>query len=101
MESHATPRRATDSLRKGLRMSLATIISKGRITIPKEVRERLGLHTGDKIYFLVLSDGTVCMKPMTLRPSNVFGMLKNKSRVRATIPQMDASVAEAFRKRKA
>ena len=33
-------------------MSAATITSKGQITIPKEVREALGVEAGDKIEFV-------------------------------------------------
>jgi len=40
-----------------------TISSKGQITIPLEVRKRLGLHQGDKLEFVVEASGT------TLRPA--------------------------------
>ena len=33
-------------------MDLAKVTSKGQITIPKEIREKLGLKTGDKILFI-------------------------------------------------
>ena len=34
-------------------MTQTTITVKGQVTIPKEVREGLGLHQGDKVAFLV------------------------------------------------
>ena len=34
-------------------MALATVTNKGQITIPKAVRESLGLHTGDKLEFVI------------------------------------------------
>lgn len=34
-------------------MSKATLTSKGQITIPRDVREQLGLNTGDKLLFEV------------------------------------------------
>ena len=37
----------------------ASITSKGQVTIPKEVREALGLETGDRIYFRVHREGAV------------------------------------------
>ena len=33
-------------------MDLAKVTSKGQITIPKEIREKLGIKTGDKILFI-------------------------------------------------
>ena len=40
-----------------------TISSKGQVTVPQEVRNRLGLATGDKVDFVIEGDRTV------LRPS--------------------------------
>jgi antitoxin PrlF len=34
----------------------ATVTSKGQITIPKDVRARLGLHKGDRVEFVVEDD---------------------------------------------
>ena len=36
----------------GMKMDLAKVTSKGQITIPKEIREKLGIKTGDKILFI-------------------------------------------------
>jgi antitoxin PrlF len=41
----------------------STISSKGQVTVPQEVRNRLGLATGDKVDFVIEGDRTV------LRPS--------------------------------
>ncbi len=37
----------------------STISSKGQITVPQAVRNRLGLVTGDRVEFVVESDRTV------------------------------------------
>ena len=39
-------------MKGGMKMDLAKVTSKGQITIPKEIREKLGLKTGDKILFI-------------------------------------------------
>lgn len=46
-------------------MADATLTAKGQTTIPKEIRERLGLEPGDKLTFTTLSDGTVVMRAKT------------------------------------
>jgi len=38
---------------------LATLTSKGQVTIPIEVRRHLGLKTGDQIAFAIEDEGTV------------------------------------------
>lgn len=41
----------------------STISSKGQITVPREIRNRLGLKEGDRVEFVVENDRT------TLRPA--------------------------------
>ncbi|MGP0591879.1 AbrB/MazE/SpoVT family DNA-binding domain-containing protein [Nitrospira sp. T9] len=38
-------------------MPFATLISKGQITLPKEIRGQLKLQPGDRVEFLVGPDG--------------------------------------------
>jgi antitoxin PrlF len=37
----------------------STISSKGQITVPQEIRKRLGLETGDRVEFVMEEDRTV------------------------------------------
>lgn len=41
----------------------ATITSKGQVTIPKRIRERLGLNAGTEVEFTLDDDGTVHVRP--------------------------------------
>jgi AbrB family looped-hinge helix DNA binding protein len=43
---------------------VSTITSKGQITVPAEVRRRLGLTAGDKMAFVMEDDGTVRVRPL-------------------------------------
>jgi antitoxin PrlF len=48
-----------------VRMSVtheATVTSKGQITVPKEIRERLGLERGETVSFELVADGTVRLR---------------------------------------
>jgi AbrB family looped-hinge helix DNA binding protein len=46
-------------VRKEYIMELAKVTSKGQITIPVEIRRRLGVKTGDKILFVEDGDKVV------------------------------------------
>lgn len=37
----------------------STVTSKGQVTIPKDVRDRLGISTGSAVGFIMENDGTV------------------------------------------
>lgn len=45
-------------------MSAATVTSKGQITIPKFIRERLKIQTGDKVHFFIDDSGKVTFLPV-------------------------------------
>ncbi len=72
----------------------ATITSKGQITLPKEVRNRFGLKTGDSVEFIE-EEGRVWIKPRTLRASDLFGILHKPGMKAATIEEMEEAIADA------
>jgi antitoxin PrlF len=39
--------------------NFSTISSKGQVTVPQEIRKRLGLEAGDRVEFVVEEDRTV------------------------------------------
>ncbi len=43
----------------------ATVTSKGQVTIPKRVRERLGIDEGETVSFRINDDGTATLQPET------------------------------------
>jgi AbrB family looped-hinge helix DNA binding protein len=48
-------------------MASATVTSKEQTTIPKEVRDAAKLHSGDRIHFTVLEDGTILVRVRSIR----------------------------------
>lgn len=48
-------------------MSKATLTSKGQVTVPREIREELGLSAGDKLLFEV-EEGAIRLKVSKSRP---------------------------------
>lgn len=77
-------------------MSLALIesgiTSKGQTTLPKAVREALGVQPGDRVRYAIL-DGKVMMLPV--RPvARLFGLLQHDGPAK-TLEEMDQAIAEA------
>ena len=71
----------------------SAITVKGQMTIPKAIREHLGLKPGDRVKFFVHPDGTVVLLPK--RPLKALrGMLKSRRSRPATIEEMNEAVAE-------
>ena len=71
------------------KMSEPTTMSiKGQVTIPREVRERLGLQAGDKIAWSLLSNGTVVVRPKTRRLADLVGMLTRPGQPGVTVDEM-------------
>jgi AbrB family looped-hinge helix DNA binding protein len=62
--------------------------SKGQVTIPRDVRERLGLQAGDKIAWSLLSNGTVVVRPKTRRLADLVGMLTRPGQPSVTVDEM-------------
>ena len=47
-------------------LDMAKVTTKGQITIPKAIRQLLGVDTGDKVLFYDLGDGSVAMRSARL-----------------------------------
>jgi AbrB family looped-hinge helix DNA binding protein len=72
----------------------STLTSKGQATIPKPVRDHLGLRPGDRIKFFVHPDGSVVLLPK-LPVSALRGILKAPRRP-VTIEEMkEAAISGA------
>ena len=70
---------------------VATMTSKGRITIPLEIREQLGLGAGTQLEFEVVDGRLVAHKVVCLR---VMGLWSTHA---ASAKELDASFAQAGR----
>jgi len=58
----------------------ATLTSKGQTTIPKEIRDRLSMKTGDRMTFTLMPDTTVVMRVKTKSITALAGVLHKKGR---------------------
>ncbi len=53
--------------------------TKGQITIPLDVRRRLGLNAGDRIEFVEFVDGAFAIKPAIEDVRSLKGLLRKPS----------------------
>ena len=72
----------------------ATITSKGQVTIPKEVREKLGLRSGHRLQFTVEDGKRAVVTPAAKRLSELVGILPKPKRV-VSIEEMDEAIGKA------
>ena len=66
----------------------ATLTSKGQITIPKEIRDSLGLQPGDRMTFTLMPDNTVVMRVKTKSVMELAGVLRKKGRKPVAIERL-------------
>lgn len=71
----------------------ALITSKGQITLPKEVRDRLSVKPGDTVEFIE-EGGRTWVKPRTLRALDLAGVLHRPGMKAVSIEEMDDAIAE-------
>lgn len=58
----------------------ATLTSKGQTTIPKEIRDSLGMKPGDRMTFTLMPDGTVVMRVKRKSVMQLAGVLRKRGR---------------------
>jgi AbrB family looped-hinge helix DNA binding protein len=75
-------------------MPATTITTKGQVTIPKAIRDTLGVGPGDRVLFYRAEDGRVVVEPETLDIRTLKGMVKPK-RQGVTVEEMNEAIAQA------
>jgi AbrB family looped-hinge helix DNA binding protein len=63
----------------------ATVTSKGQVTLPKSVRDYLGLKAGSAVSFERLASGEIVLRPVKRRVrtrASVFARLRGRASVR-------------------
>ena len=73
-------------------MALATLTTKGQVTIPKEVRDVLHLQSGDKIEFFIKESGETIIRPICKKVDDVFCKLKRTHKKPVSTEEMDQAI---------
>ena len=71
----------------------ATVTSKGQVTLPKELRKRLGVQRGSRIRFSIPVNGAVNVEPVLFDLEDLWRMADQggQSKSIMTFEQMDAA----------
>ena len=77
-------------------MPVATMTSKGQITVPKVVREALGLTEGTKVDFELLPDGAALMRVKRKSIMSLFGKYSTGG-IKVSIEEMDPRTLDIFK----
>ena len=80
-------------------MPTATMTTKGQVTIPKEVREHLGIETGDRLSFVVQEDGTVIVQAITRHVRELGGLLQRPGPRPVSANEMDEGIARRMQEK--
>lgn len=79
-------------------MSGSTLTSKGQITIPKDVRQRLGIDTGDRIEFVETENNVFKIIPATKDIKSLKGIIP-KPKKSVSLADMEAAIKNKAREK--
>lgn len=71
----------------------ATITSKGQLTLPKEIRDRLGLDAGSVLDFALQPDNTITARAVKPDARRIRGLLKSPHAAALTVDQQREAVS--------
>jgi len=79
-------------------MTTLTVAAKGKITLPQDILEHLGVHPGSKLDVHKLPGGCLGIKAAgtTGKISDAFGLLKREGREPVSIEEMNEVIAKGW-----
>lgn len=82
-------------------MATSTLTSKGQVTLPKEIRDRLGLRPGHQLSFELGEDGRIVVRAKTVPLASLAGLLRRRGKKRS-LREIEEGIgrgaAQSFRK---
>ena len=80
-------------------MAVATLTTKGQVTIPKKIRESLKLHTGDKIEIIVTDKREAVIRPISKKVDDIFCKLHKPDRKAVSIEAIDDAIRNRMKEK--
>ncbi len=81
-------------------MSEARLSSKGQITVPRDIRERLKLKLGDKVRFRIADNGQVTVEAAKHHIGELYGLLRRQGQKPVAVEAMDEAIRLRFKARR-
>ncbi|MBE7418586.1 MAG: AbrB/MazE/SpoVT family DNA-binding domain-containing protein [Ideonella sp.] len=79
--------------------STAVVREKGQVTLPKTLRDRLGIGPGSRLAFSVSPDGSLRAQVLVKGAGALLGLLARPGEAAKSIEQMDGAVTRVVRAR--
>lgn len=73
----------------------ATMTSKGQVTLPKDIRDKLKLKAGDSLDFRQMPDGSVIMRAANRSVFDLVGLLARPGQQPVSVEEMDEAIGRA------
>jgi antitoxin PrlF len=77
----------------------ATVSDKGQVTLPKPLRDQLGIQPGSRLEFRLSADGTLQLKVLANGSASLAGLLAKPAQTKRSLIDMDAAVTETVVRR--
>ena len=75
-------------------MPRSTVTSKGQVTIPKPIRDSMGLQNGDQVDFVEEPDGRIYLRRACFDIEDLRGLLKRPGRKPVSVEEMNRVIRE-------
>ena len=76
-------------------MAVTTVI-KGRITLPKEVRDHLHIREDDRLDFRIEKDGSVRLAPVSGSVRDLYGCSRRKDTPAPSLEHLEETLTESL-----
>ena len=79
--------------------SVAIVSEKGQVTLPKVMRDQLGILPGSRLEFRVAPDGTLQVVLLSTGAGSLFGLLAKPGEAARSLGEMDAAITQTVKRR--